>query len=133
MSGIFDLTQVRRSFGRAAASYDEHAALQKEVQQRLQERLDDLPLDPARVLDVGCGTAHGTAKLRQRYRKAHTVALDLALPMLQAARRQQSWRRPFARVCADAEVLPFQDAGFDLVHSNFRSMRSSSGPEMRER
>ena len=41
MSGIFDLTQVRRSFGRAAASYDEHAALQKEVQQRLQERLAD--------------------------------------------------------------------------------------------
>lgn len=118
MSGIFDLTQVRRSFGRAAAGYDAHAALQVEVQKRLQERLDDLPLEPSRILDVGCGTAHGTAQLRQRFGKAHTIALDLALPMLQAARRQRTWRNPFARVCADAEVLPFQDGGFDLVHSN---------------
>jgi malonyl-CoA O-methyltransferase len=38
--------------------------------------------------------------------------------MLQAARRQQSWLRPFERVCADAESLPVADGTVDLILSN---------------
>lgn len=118
MSGIFDTAHVRRAFGRAAASYDAHAALQDEVGQRLQERLDDAVLAPARILDVGSGTGRGTAALRKRYPQAQLIALDLALPMLRAASRQRSWLRPFARVCGDAEALPLADAAIDLLHSN---------------
>ena len=118
MSGIFDTAKVRRAFARAAPTYDAHAALQDEVRQRLQERLDDATLAPARILDLGSGTGRGTAALRKRYPQAHTIALDLALPMLHAARRHQGWRRPFARVCGDAEALPVADASIDLLHSN---------------
>lgn len=118
MSGIFDTAHVRRAFGRAAASYDAHAALQDEVGQRLQERLDDAVLAPARILDVGSGTGRGTAALRKRYPQAQLIALDLALPMLRAASRHRSWLRPFARVCGDAEALPLADAAIDLLHSN---------------
>lgn len=118
MSGIFDSHHVRRAFGRAATSYEAHAALQDEVQARLQERLDDLPFKPQRILDVGSGTARGTAALRKRYPKAQSIALDLALPMLRAARRHRGWRRPFARICADAESLPLAEASIDLLHSN---------------
>jgi malonyl-CoA O-methyltransferase len=118
MSGAFDMQHVRRAFGRAARSYEAHAALQDEVRQRLQERLDDLPLTVQRVLDLGSGTGTGTAALCRRFPKAHTIAADLAVPMLQAARRHRSWLRPFARVCADAEALPFAEASIDLVHSN---------------
>lgn len=118
MSGIFDTTHVRRAFGRAAESYDAHAALQDEVRARLQERLDDLPIKPLRILDVGSGTARGTAALRKRYPQAHGTALDLAMPMLRAARRHRGWLRPFARVCADAEALPFAEASIDLLHSS---------------
>lgn len=118
MSGIFDSAQVRRAFGRAAGSYDAHATLQDEVRQRLQERLDDADLVPARILDVGSGTGRGTASLRKRYPQAQTIALDLAMPMLQAASKHRTWLRPFARVCGDAEALPLADASIDLLHSN---------------
>ena len=118
MSGPFDSQQVRRAFGRAATSYEAHAALQDEVQRRLQERLDDLSLGPQRVLDVGSGTARGTAALRKRFPQAQTIALDLAMPMLRAARRHRSWLRPFARVCADAESLPLAENSIDLLYSS---------------
>ncbi|SFN29107.1 malonyl-ACP O-methyltransferase BioC [Dokdonella immobilis] len=118
MSGPFDGQQVRRAFGRAATSYEAHAALQDEVQRRLQERLDDLSLSPQRVLDVGSGTARGTAALRKRFPQAQTIALDLAMPMLRAARRHRSWLRPFARVCADAESLPLAENSIDLLYSS---------------
>jgi malonyl-CoA O-methyltransferase len=118
MSGPFDSHQVRRAFGRAASSYEAHAALQNEVQRRLQERLDDLSLTPRRVLDVGSGTARGTTALRKRFPQAHAIALDLAMPMLRAARRHRAWLRPFARVCADAEALPFAEHSVDLLYSS---------------
>lgn len=118
MSGHIDRRHVRQAFGRAAMTYEAHAVLQDEVQKRLLERLDDLPLEPQRVLDVGAGTGRGTAALRKRYTRAQTIALDLALPMLQAAGKHRSWLRPFERVCADAEALPFVDASIDLVYSN---------------
>lgn len=118
MSGPFDSRHVRRAFGRAAQSYEAHAALQDEVQRRLQERLDDLSLNPQRVLDVGSGTARGTAALRKRFPQAQTIALDLAMPMLRAARRHRSWLRPFARICADAESLPLAENSIDLLYSS---------------
>ena len=118
MSGIFDSAKVSRAFGRAAATYEAHAILQDEVQKRLQERLDEAALSPQRILDVGCGTGRGTALLRKRFPKAQTLALDLAMPMLRAARKHRGWLHPFTRVCADAEALPLADSSIDLLHSN---------------
>ena len=113
-----DRMQVRRAFGRAAAHYEQHDALQREVGVRLRERLLLLDAPPARVLDVGAGTGLGTAALRKAYPKVEVIALDLALPMLRAARRHAGWRRPFARVCAEAQTLPLPDRSIDLLHSN---------------
>jgi malonyl-CoA O-methyltransferase len=115
MSAGLDRGHVRRAFGRAAANYAEHAALQAEVGERLRERLE-LALDfaPRRVLDVGCGPMAGAA-LRQRYGEAQVIALDLALPMLQRGTIEPG---PAFLVCADAQALPLADASIDLVHSN---------------
>jgi malonyl-CoA O-methyltransferase len=113
-----DKTLARRSFERAAAGYDRAAALQREVGQRLLERLDLMRIQPRRVLDLGCGTGQCLPDLMSRYKSAEVVALDVALPMLGQARRHGRWlRRPLC-VCADAEHLPFSDACFDLVFSN---------------
>ena len=118
MSAGLDARHVRQAFSRAASTYEAHAVLQAEVGTRLLERLDGAELQPRRVLDVGSGPGTGAAALRARYPAADVVALDIALPMLRAAASHAGEPPRFARVCADAQALPFADAAFDLVYSN---------------
>jgi malonyl-CoA O-methyltransferase len=113
-----DRSQVRRAFDRASSHYDAAAVLQGRVRKELLARLDLIRLQPAVVLDLGAGTGRASQELRQRYRRALVVALDIALGMLQQARRHsRPWRR-FGRVCADAFQLPLKDASVDFVFSN---------------
>lgn len=113
-----DRTLVRRSFDAASATYDASAVLQKEVRGRLHERLDYVRIAPQRILDLGTGTGHGARALKQRYRGAHVVALDLAGGMAAVARRQRSLITRFDVVCADAAALPLANASVDLIVSN---------------
>jgi len=128
-----DFAEVRRAFDHAAASYDAHAVLQREVCDRLLERLDFISLQPGRVLDVGTGTGYGMAHLRARYADAELCALDIAPAMLAAARArlpQSTWaQRALARLaaspsrathllCADMERLPLAPNSMNLVWSS---------------
>jgi malonyl-CoA O-methyltransferase len=113
-----DKHQVRRHFGRAARTYEQHDALQRAVQNVLLERLDFYLEAPERVVDVGAGTGRGTALLKKRYGKAQVIAMDLALPMLRAAKQHAGWLKPFQRVCAEATALPLPDHSVDVLHSN---------------
>ena len=128
-----DFAAVRRSFDQAAASYDAHAVLQREVCDRLLERLDYMAVQPGRVLDVGTGTGYGLAHLRSRYGDAEFCALDIAPAMLAAARArlpQPGWAqralarlapssvRPTHLVCADMERLPLAPGSVNLVWSS---------------
>jgi malonyl-CoA O-methyltransferase len=113
-----DKRRARRAFEAAAAGYDLAAVLQREIADRLLERLDYVRLEPRRILDLGCGTGYAVQPLHRRYRRAEVVALDFALPMLQQARRRGSWlRRPHC-LCADAESLPLAEGSVDLILSN---------------
>lgn len=118
MKPTLDLRQVRRAFSRAAPDYAATAVLQAEVRTRLLEQLEYLTAAPTRIVDLGCGPGLATRQLKQRWPKADVIALDLALPMLQQARRQQSLLRRFARVCADVRHLPLADSSCDLLFSN---------------
>ncbi len=109
---------LQRAFDQAAAAYDAAAVLQREVNQRLLERLELIRLEPGHVLDLGAATGDSSQGLRQRYRKARVIALDLSSRMLQRARRHGSWRRPLPAVCADAAALPLADGSMDLVYSS---------------
>jgi malonyl-CoA O-methyltransferase len=116
MTPPLDPRQIRRAFGRAAKTYAKHAALQREVEDRLLERLEYVERTPQRVLDIGCGLGRASSLLRKRWKSAQTVALDLALPMLR--RVHTGWRHPLARICADARALPLADASIDVLFSN---------------
>ena len=99
---LLDRARVRRSFGKAAGSYDAVAVLQAEVRRRHLERLDFVRLEPRVVLDVGSGTGAGALALKRRYPRARVTAFDLAMGMLLETGRRQTLVRRFARVCGDA-------------------------------
>jgi len=128
---LFDHRQVGRAFSRAATHYDEAAALQREVADRLAESLpyyEDKALGartPGVVLDVGCGTGYLTAQLQSRWPKAQVIGIDLAPGMLQAAQARLSKKRglfDFARrpqlVRADALALPLAAGSVDVLTSS---------------
>src|SRR5579862_693866 len=109
---------VQAAFERASAGYEPAATLQARVSAELLERLAPFDFAPRRVIDLGAGTGRVTQQLKQRYRRALLIALDLSPGMLRvAARHQRPWRR-FARVCGDALRLPLASASLDLVFSN---------------
>jgi malonyl-CoA O-methyltransferase len=110
---------VRRSFDRASRTYDAAAVLQTEVRDILLQRLDLTALSPRVVLDAGAGTGHAGRALKRRYPGAHVLVLDSSIGMLHQAAKQQSWLRPFARLCGDAEQLPLPAGSVDLIISNF--------------
>lgn len=117
-----DKTQLRRSFEKAADTYDAAAVLQKEVCQRLAEKLDYINFTPQRILDIGAGTGTASYALQKVFPSAEIVALDIAMPMLKIARQRNGLmsrlRKKMRFVNADTELLPFQDKSFDLVFSN---------------
>ena len=110
--------RVRRAFDRAAGTYDSAAVLHAKVREDLLQRLQLVTLVPQVVLDAGAGTGHASRALKRLYPKAQVVALDSSLQMLKVAAKQQSWLRPFERICADAELLPLRDGSVDLILSN---------------
>jgi malonyl-CoA O-methyltransferase len=113
-----DRRAMARAFGRASAHYDAAARLQGEVRSELLSRLQYFALQPRVIVDLGCGTARGAASLRQRFRHARVLAIDISPAMLRAARRQAwPWRRPLC-LCADALALPLAARSVDLVYSN---------------
>lgn len=115
---LIDKSAARRAFERAAASYDSAAVLQREIANRLLERLDYVRLQPETVLDLGCGTGHALDDLSRRYPGARMIALDFATAMLTRARARGSSEHPPLPVCADIDRLPLAADSVDLVFSS---------------
>ncbi len=108
------LAQIARSFGQAAAHYDEFAALQREIADHLLAGIEVAA--PTAVLDLGCGTGYCAAKLGARFPTAHLLALDLALPMLHASAARVAHATRL--LCADMQALPLQDSVAHLAVSS---------------
>ena len=67
--------------------------------------------NPARILDLACGSGDVTAMLREALPKAQVVGLDFSRPLLAQAKG-----RGLAELAeADALKLPFGDGSFDAV------------------
>jgi len=114
----YEQQAVRKSFGRAAKTYDAAAILQREVATRMLERLDYIKASPTRILDLGCATGEYSARLARMYKNAQVISLDIAEPMLQEVRRRSTWLRPLRTVCGDIQALPIADQSVDLIFSS---------------
>jgi malonyl-CoA O-methyltransferase len=117
-----DKKAIRRSFERAASSYDQHAVLQREIESRLLERIDFRRFDPAVILDLGCGTGSASHLLARKFLQASVIALDWAPAMLKKVGAREgtgsnSFDGPF-EVCADMHRLPLASRSMDMVFSN---------------
>ncbi len=119
-----DKRAVRRSFERAAQTYDDAAVLQREIARRLLEHLDGIRIEPARVLDLGCGTGGTFDDLQRRFASSEIVGVDFAHAMLQKARQRTPWlqrklgiRAP-RLACGDLERLPIRSSAAQFVFSN---------------
>lgn len=110
-----DKTKVKHSFAAAVDTYDSAAQLQRDVGEAL---LAKFPMQarPGWLLDLGCGTGFLTRQMRSDVPGISYLALDIALPMLQAARRRNTF--PVGYVCADAEQLPFAKNSVQQLYSN---------------
>jgi ubiquinone/menaquinone biosynthesis C-methylase UbiE len=78
--------------------------------------IDVVRVKPRRILDLGCGTGSTTLMLKQAFREAEVIGLDLSPYMLvvaeikaQKAGLNIEWRH------GNAESTNFPDASFDLV------------------
>ncbi|MDR2187122.1 MAG: methyltransferase domain-containing protein [Azonexus sp.] len=124
-SRFVDCAQVARRFARAAADYAKGDFLVREIDRRMQERLDVVTLRPTRIADLGCSRGGSLAGLTARYPEAQWIGLDLVPAMLRGITEPQpGWRRWLglrsAPLCiaAEATQLPLAAASVDLVWSN---------------
>lgn len=79
---------------------------------------------PARVLDVGCGTGATTlAMARQLGAAGSCTGIDISTPMLAVARARAEQEHVSATfIAANAETHAFEPASFDLIVSRFGVM-----------
>lgn len=121
-ASLIDKQQLRTSFSVAAKTYDRAAVLQREICDRLVERLEYINIKPARILDVGTGTGYATAALHKLFPRAEIIAMDIAYPMLAFSRKRHGfWSRiknKIKLVNADIEDIPLVAQSVDLVFSN---------------
>ncbi len=110
--------QISKSFSKSAKQYELAAKVQREIGNRLFERLHYLKITPQRVLDLGCGGGQFSKDLAMLYPKAHIIGLDFAQGMLLQAKGKQSWRRKWSLVNANMAQMPFAAGAFDLVFAN---------------
>lgn len=108
-------------FGAAAAHYDRHAGVQREVAARLAARIArlDLPARP-RILEIGCGTGLLTGMVDAHFPEADWTITDLSPAMLAQARSRLRPGRASRYQVMDGEHPALADGPgrFDLICSS---------------
>lgn len=107
--------------------YGEADFLVREIDRRMQERLDYVSLQPGRIVDLGCSRGGSFAGLTARYPAAELIGVDLVPAMLASTDTPTAgWRRWLnlgrqtgpLRLAADATRVPLSSACASLLWSN---------------
>lgn len=122
LKACFDKSAVKRSFSRAALTYDRFADFQHEAAKEVSAALRGLLPEGGSgkgmsVLDIGCGTGSLAGLILSSLPEAGVYGCDLAFPMLGRA-REKLGQRLSGLAGADCEALPFKDASFDCAASS---------------
>jgi malonyl-CoA O-methyltransferase len=128
---VFDRDAIKRSFSKAASTYDEFSGFQKDVAFEVFQRLTEMlrkrehalvsaPIasnkpEAFTFLDIGSGTG-ALAGLVASIPGASIYASDIALTMLRKAREKLG--NSISLTAADCCFLPFRDESFDTAGSS---------------
>jgi ubiquinone/menaquinone biosynthesis C-methylase UbiE len=88
--------------------------LYRPVHRAVLDALGRVPDPPARVLDIGCGTALLTDDMARRDPTGRVLGLDASHAMLERAGHRRGTAGP-PLVCGNAYHLPLRDGVFDVV------------------
>lgn len=105
--------ESQESFDRQALTYDmdrngSHAREQYSI---ILQKMENFRF--ANVLDVGCGTGEILKRIHKRYPEVSLTGVDISEKMLEVAKVKIGNKATL--LWADAEMLPFSDATFDLI------------------
>ena len=105
--------ESQESFDRQALTYDmdrngSHAREQYSI---ILQKMENFRF--ANVLDVGCGTGEILKRIHRRYPEVSLTGVDISEKMLEVAKVKIGNKATL--LWADAEMLPFSDATFDLI------------------
>ncbi len=109
---------IRKRFSKAAATYEEHATIQKSAATHLQDFTDKKGSINS-ILEIGCGTGTHTRYLSSQWPAADIVALDFSSDMVREAKKNQPPNSQVNFLCADGEQFLYDPyTSFDLITSN---------------
>lgn len=128
---MIDKANIKRSFSRAAETYETSSRVQKEVAGELTGIIASMNgFASARpngteksILDIGCGTGSLARLLKDLYPGSIVTGCDIALPMVLKARELSGNGTAgngtgLRLVSADCEGLPIAEGSFDLAASS---------------
>ncbi|MCF6203315.1 MAG: malonyl-ACP O-methyltransferase BioC [Methylococcaceae bacterium] len=111
-----DKDKVRHSFSSAVSTYDSFASLQRKVGLELLNKSESFA--EKIILDIGCGTGFLAQELFLKSLVKQMIAVDVALPMVQATKNKLESEGAVQYICADAEKLPLLEGIADQIISN---------------
>jgi malonyl-CoA O-methyltransferase len=118
MLNKFNKVQVAKSFNRATKSYNQVNFIQRLVGDKLFQWIDNLPTQPLKIIDIGCGTGILTMRLAHTFSQGKMLGIDIAAGMIKCAHNNFIGVKNLNFHCADADHLPLADKAADLIFSN---------------
>jgi malonyl-CoA O-methyltransferase len=109
-----DKAIIEKNFSKSASQYDEYAAIQRLVAERLVEEIPNRRFE--RILEIGCGTGIYTSLLNTRFRYSNIRAVDISERMVAIAREKIQTKNVVFEV-GDAERMSLLKE-YDLITSN---------------
>ncbi len=112
-----DKAAVASRFNRSAVTYDDHCRIQRLLAGRLMNRVETAA-DPARILELGCGTGHLTRLLATRFPGSRILAVDFADADGRARLRAGAGRAGSTLKSPTRRLHRSNPESFDMIVSN---------------
>lgn len=98
-----------------AEQYIDSAIVQKEIINRLVDRLSFINLSPQKIIDLGAGVGLSTKSLLEHFTKSELFMVDHSFKSLRSHILEN---KKIYSVCANFTNIPFKDNEFDFVFSS---------------